>query len=78
MAFKAMWTNIRCKSQLVIYHHLSTMITSTLVNVHPPRRRSTLCSRPRLSGIKGSLDDQGDQDDQDDQDDHHDTLNDDK
>ena len=48
------------------------MITSTLVNVHPPRRRSTLCSRPRLSGIKGSLDDHDDQGDQNDQDDKDD------
>ena len=72
--------------QISVCHLLSficTMITSALVNVHPPRRRSTLCSRPRLSGFKGSLDDQDDQDDQDDhvdqgdqddQDDHHDTL----
>ena len=62
--------------QISVGHLLSliynTMITSTLVNVHPPRRRSTLCSRPRLSGIKGSLDDQYDQDDQDDQDDEED------
>ena len=62
--------------QISVGHLLSliynAMITSTLVNVHPPRRRSTLCSRPRLSGIKGSLDDHDDQNDQDDKDDQDD------